>query len=142
MRSFHVAPCFCEKVTRTIENLSKSNEIFDQLRIKVTGNAMLVSISIENFRSFSTEQTFSMVASERLAGSHADHTIPIPNSSEKVLRAAVIYGANGAGKSNLFKALRYIEKIALRANRKDEGTKRERYLFSDDKEKPSSFDPS
>ena len=101
---------------------------------------MLVSISIENFRSFSTEQTFSMVASERLAGSHADHTIPIPNSSEKVLRAAVIYGANGAGKSNLFKALRYIEKIALRANRKDEGTKRERYLFSDDKEKPSSFD--
>jgi len=101
---------------------------------------MLVSISIENFRSFSSEETFSMVASERLAGSHTDHALPIPNSSEKVLRAAVLYGANGAGKSNLFKALRFIERIALRSNNKNAGTKRERYLFCDDSTKPSSFD--
>jgi len=101
---------------------------------------MLVSISVENFRSFSGEETFSMVASERLAGSHSDHALPIPNSSEKVLRAAVLYGANGAGKSNLFKALRYVERIALRSNKKNAGTKRERYLFCDDLTKPSLFD--
>ena len=101
---------------------------------------MLVSISIENFRSFSSEETFSMVASERLAGSHPDHALPIPNSSAKVLRVAVLYGANGAGKSNLFKALRYIEIIATKPTNKNAGTQRERYLFNNNIEQPSSFD--
>jgi AAA15 family ATPase/GTPase len=65
---------------------------------------MIVSFSVSNFRSFSSEETLSLVASNRLSGSHDDHAVPIPNSSEKVLRTAVLYGANGAGKSNLFKA--------------------------------------
>jgi AAA15 family ATPase/GTPase len=79
---------------------------------------MIVSFSVANFRSFSSEETLSMVASKRLAGSHDDHAVPIPDSEERVLRAAVLYGANGAGKSNLFKALRYLRTVALEPRQK------------------------
>jgi hypothetical protein len=73
---------------------------------------MIVSFSVSNFRSFSSEETLSLVASNRLVA-HPEHAVPIPDSTEKVLRAAVLYGANGAGKSNLFKALQYLKKVAL-----------------------------
>jgi AAA15 family ATPase/GTPase len=76
---------------------------------------MIVSFSVANFRSFASEETFSLVASNRLATSHPEHALPIPDSREKVLRTAVLYGANGAGKSNLFKALRYLKAVALRS---------------------------
>src|SRR6266404_4819926 len=78
---------------------------------------MIVSFSVSNFRSFSSEETFSLVASNRLSGHHDEHAVPIPDSKEQVLRTAVIYGANGAGKSNLFKALRYLAVVALQTGR-------------------------
>ena len=46
---------------------------------------MIVSFSVENFRSFSGEETFSLVASNRITG-HENHAIPIPGSNEHVLR--------------------------------------------------------
>lgn len=101
---------------------------------------MIVSFSISNFRSFIGEETFSLVASRRLSGSHDDHAMPIPNSEEKVLRTAVIYGANGAGKSNLFKALQYVNRIALGPNKKNTGTKREPFHSKQGADTPSCFD--
>lgn len=101
---------------------------------------MIVSFSVSNFRSFSTEETFSLVASNRLSGSHDDHVVPIPDSKEKVLRTAVLYGANGAGKSNLFKALRYLESVASEPRKKNSGTKREPFRFAGTHEEPSRFD--
>ncbi|MGU9829589.1 AAA family ATPase [Pseudomonas sp. LF242] len=100
---------------------------------------MLVSFSIENFRSFSKEQTFSLVASGRLAGTHDSHTVPIPDSELRALKVGVLYGANGAGKSNLFKALKYVRTMVLRAG-KTRGTLREPYRFSSLREEPSTFD--
>src|ERR1700733_11644347 len=85
---------------------------------------MIVSLSLANFRSFFVEETFSLAASNRLGGSHDDHAVSIPNSDRKVLRAGVIYGANGAGKSNIFKALRYVKSIALGRPEKEKGTSR------------------
>ncbi|SES72733.1 hypothetical protein SAMN03159335_00001 [Burkholderia cepacia] len=101
---------------------------------------MLVSFSVENFRSFKAEQTLSLVASSRHAGSHEGHAITIPNSEEKVLKTAVLYGANGAGKSNLFKALKYFKSVALRPRKKNTGTGREAFRFGSASEEPSSFD--
>lgn len=101
---------------------------------------MLVSFSVSNFRSFFSEETFSLVASKRLPSTHPNHIIPIPNSDEFVLRTAVIYGANGAGKSNLFRALRYVRNVALKANQKNRGSRRERFEFSEEGSAPSSFD--
>jgi uncharacterized protein len=101
---------------------------------------MIVSFSVANFRSFSTEETLSLVASNRLSGSHDDHVVPIPDSKEKVLRAAVLYGANGAGKSNLLKALRYLKSVALWPRKKNSGTGREPFRFAGPPDAPSSFD--
>lgn len=101
---------------------------------------MIVSFSVENFRSFAAEETFSLVASNRFAGHHDGHIVPIPGSPEKVLRTAVLYGANGAGKSNLFKALTYLRTMALRARKKSSGTGRESFRFAEEADKPTSFD--
>jgi predicted ATPase len=102
---------------------------------------MLVSLSISNFRSFAGEETFSLVASKRLSGTHDDHLIRIPDSEESVLRCAVLYGANGAGKSNLLKALRYAEMFVLRARgKKSSGTGREPFRFGGESNAPSTFD--
>ena len=101
---------------------------------------MIVSFSVSNFRSFRGEQTFSMIASNRLAGTHEDHTISIPGTDEKVLKTAAIYGANGAGKSNLFKALEYLKGLVLTQRKKHSGTRREAFRFNAMDLEPSSFD--
>jgi AAA15 family ATPase/GTPase len=101
---------------------------------------MIVSFSVANFRSFAAEETFSLVASHRFPGSHEDHAVTIPGSKEQVLHTAVIYGANGAGKSNLFKALKYVEEIALEPRKKNSGTGREAFRLGEMPEEVSSFD--
>jgi uncharacterized protein len=101
---------------------------------------MIVSFSVSNFRSFLSEETISLVASNRLNGTHDDHSLPIPGSKERVLRTAVIYGANGAGKSNLFKAISYVSSIALKSREKSSGTGRQAFCFAAVVAEPSSFD--
>jgi AAA15 family ATPase/GTPase len=101
---------------------------------------MIVSLSISNFRSFLSEETFSLVASNKLSGTHDDHVVPIPNSDQSVLKIGVIYGANGAGKSNFYKAIRYIRSVALGQREKGRGTGREPFRLAESAEDPSSFD--
>lgn len=101
---------------------------------------MLVSFSISNFRSFDAEQTFSMVSSKRSAQEYSSHLIGIPDCDEHVLRAGVLYGANGAGRSNLFKALRYVKTIALSARKSGRGTGHDPFRLADTGSRPSTFD--
>ncbi len=101
---------------------------------------MIVSFSVSNFRSFKEEQTLSLVASRKLDTTHESHTAPIPDSSERVLRASVIYGANGAGKSNLFLALRYFKELAIEQRTKGIGTGLEPFQFSRPIVEDSTFD--
>ena len=101
---------------------------------------MIVSFSVGNFRSFSAEQTLNLVSSRRLAQDHEDHEVAIPGSDEKVLRTAVLYGANGAGKSNLFRALQYLRDVALGTRKKSSGTARHAFRLGTASETPSSFD--
>lgn len=101
---------------------------------------MLISFSVSNFRSFDQEQTFSLVASGRLGSAHETHAVAIPGSAEKVLRAGVVYGANGAGKSNLITALQYLKRVALGARVESVGTSRIPFRFRDQRDQPSTFD--
>lgn len=101
---------------------------------------MIVSFSVSNFRSFAAEETLNLVASNRFPGNLQCHAIPIPGTDERVLRAAVVYGANGAGKSNLFKALGYLRSMVLRPRKKNSGTGREPFRFGKELDQPSSFD--
>jgi uncharacterized protein len=101
---------------------------------------MIVSFSVSNFRSFLSEETLSLVASKKLDGSHQEHAVPIPDSDEKVLRAAVLYGANGAGKSNVFKAFQYLKSLATKTRNRNSGTGRERFRLAETADLPSTFD--
>lgn len=104
---------------------------------------MIASFSVSNFRSFSPncDETISFVASRRLSGNHDNHAMPIPNSNEKVLKTAVLYGANGAGKSNLFHALSYLQSVVLNRRNQDQGTRRVSFRFLDSsREKPTELD--
>ena len=61
-------------------------------------SAMLVKVSVENFKSFDSQVELSMISSGKIQ-SLKDHKITI--KSTNILKHAVIYGANASGKSNL-----------------------------------------
>jgi len=65
---------------------------------------MLISFSVENYRSFADEQTLSMEAVKDDA--HPDHVVDCGRFS--LLKTAAIYGANASGKSNLLKAFGFM----------------------------------
>ncbi|MDM8548569.1 ATP/GTP-binding protein [Desulfobacterales bacterium HSG2] len=102
---------------------------------------MIVLFSIANFRSFNAEETFSMVADKRLSSNHLTHVISVPDVTAHILRTSVLYGANGAGKSNLFKALRYLKEIVLNTRKKNNDTGRENFRFAENTSaRPTRFD--
>jgi len=101
---------------------------------------MIISFSVSNFRSFSSEETLSLIASKRLSGKHEEHTVPIPDSDQSALRVGVVYGANGAGKSNLFKALWYVRSVAKNRREKGSGTGREAFRLHGGPGELSTFD--
>jgi len=71
---------------------------------------MIIELAVENFRSIKTKQTFSLTKSnsDELAGNTFD---PKVLSASPLLRSAVIYGANAAGKSNFIKAVKAMREI-------------------------------
>jgi len=72
---------------------------------------MIAEFTVENFRSFKEKQTFSLLATKNkeLWESHTFET----DKKQRLLKSAVIYGANASGKSNLFKALVCFFKFAV-----------------------------
>lgn len=73
---------------------------------------MIVQFFLKNFRSFGAEQELNLLAAPRLTDHLAAHTVPLPSSSDHILRLGILYGANAAGKSNLIRALRYLQHLA------------------------------
>jgi AAA15 family ATPase/GTPase len=75
---------------------------------------MLLSFSVTNFRSFRAEETLSLVASKRLSPIQGTpHGREVPGTGEHALRVASLYGANGAGKSNLVHAISLLRQLVL-----------------------------
>ena len=68
---------------------------------------MLISIRVKNFKSFEDETVLTMIAStkERDLEKHIKEIM----SSTRVLKYAVIYGANASGKSNLIEVFQFIQ---------------------------------
>lgn len=74
---------------------------------------MLIRFSIENFLSFNARSEFSMLPGKSRI--HAHHLIkPKSRNDIGLLKAAIIYGANASGKSNIAKALDFTRKFILR----------------------------
>lgn len=72
---------------------------------------MLIEFKVENFRSFKSAQTLSMVS-----GSSADqrktNTVEMKGIG-RVLRSAVVYGPNAAGKTNLLRAVQVMREFVV-----------------------------
>lgn len=100
---------------------------------------MLVSFSVENFRSFGEEQTLNLVASKAQKG-HDAHCVPVSQTGERVLRTGVVYGANAAGKSNLVHAISFARDMILEGAGPLKKIALNRFRFTKDGSKPSSFE--
>lgn len=72
---------------------------------------MLVQFRVKNFRSLRDEQVLSLVAStdKTLLDTHALGTGL--KAAPQLLKSTVVYGANASGKSNLIKALQYMQGV-------------------------------
>lgn len=72
---------------------------------------MLIEFSVENYRSIREKITFSLVASEDIE-MLPENTFAVPGTDEiRLLKSAVIYGPNAAGKSNLVRAMYTLKNI-------------------------------
>lgn len=71
---------------------------------------MLIKFEVENFRSFNEKQFFHTV--QRNFKRYTDHIYEFSDGL-KLLKTNAIYGANAAGKTNLFKALAFLRNITI-----------------------------
>ncbi len=79
---------------------------------------MIINFRVSNFLSFRDEVEFSALAS--LERQHRDRIFQSKTLGLNLLPAAAFYGGNGSGKSNLYKALQFAQKLVLRAGVKPE----------------------
>lgn len=74
---------------------------------------MILEFSVENYRSFKGKQTLSMIPDDGKE-EYPDNIISIGNKF-KVLKSAIIYGANASGKSNFIKAFQALRDLIIKS---------------------------
>ena len=104
---------------------------------------MLLRFAVENHRSIRERQELSFAAST--LKDRADGLIPCNVVKNRtVVPAAVIYGANASGKTNMFNAVETMQWMVLWSHVKggpDSGVPRQKFMLDPDwAEKPSSFE--
>ena len=76
---------------------------------------MLIRFTVENFLSFKDEVEFSMVAGRPRM--HPEHVYRVPKRKDlRLLKAAVTYGANASGKTNLIMAMSFARWMIVRGS--------------------------
>ena len=97
---------------------------------------MLKRFTIENFSSFQKENSLDLTAGRTEL--NQEHLYSF--EKVKILKSAVIYGANASGKSNLFKAIDYAKEIVL--NNLDNVDTYKKYFRLDNEsfKKPTKFE--
>ncbi len=80
---------------------------------------MLIEFSVGNYRSFKEKVTFSMVAANVIAKDKKldDTNVFAVDDDLRLLKSAAIYGANASGKSNLAKALSFMNLFMINSSR-------------------------
>ncbi|MFT4929994.1 MAG: AAA15 family ATPase/GTPase, partial [Phenylobacterium sp.] len=72
---------------------------------------MLIEFTVKNYRSIKDEQVFSLAKAKGDELQKTNSFIPTAPASVPLLRSAVIYGANAAGKSNIINAMMAMKSI-------------------------------
>lgn len=78
---------------------------------------MLLSLQVENFRSFRNQIDFSMEAGAKLRKKNNSNTFFHKNN--RYLKSAVLFGGNANGKTNLMMALRLLRSLVLNPTNSD-----------------------
>ncbi len=76
---------------------------------------MIISFSIENWRSFRDKVTFLMTASKERQ--HSDRVPKLVKYQTRILPIAVLYGGNASGKTNFFKAINFAKGLVVKGTR-------------------------
>ena len=100
-----------EEKNSKIYTIKIYNTIKSQYENKKVGKNMLKRFIVENFSSYMDENILELTAGR--TGVHSNHLVEFSNQKVKVLKSAVIYGANASGKSNLIKAMEYARDVIL-----------------------------
>lgn len=106
---------------------------------------MLIQFSVRNFRTFKEKATLSLVASN-----YDKETREIENTTAnnifnlRILKSAVIYGANASGKSKFIEAIMFMRRFAINSSKesqKGEEIDAEPFVLNNESEKqPSEFE--
>jgi AAA15 family ATPase/GTPase len=78
---------------------------------------MVLEFKVENFRSFNSPQVFSFVAETTKSKPNNVFEVSLPKgTSVRLLKSAVIYGANASGKSNFLRAFQTLRHLVIQSD--------------------------
>ena len=82
---------------------------------------MLIQFSVRNFRTFKDKATLSLVASNYDKETREDDNVSGANNYDlRLLKSAVIYGANASGKSKFIEALLFVKQFAITSSKESQ----------------------
>ena len=82
---------------------------------------MIIKFSVKNFKTFKEKAELSMVASNYDKYREEDNITHIPEFDLRVLKSAVVYGANASGKSKLMEGFRAMRRLVLTSSDAQKG---------------------
>ena len=106
---------------------------------------MLIQFSVRNFRTFKEKATLSLIASNYDKETRETENISDRNIYNlRILKSAVVYGANASGKSKFIEALMFMKNLAINSSKesqKGEEIEVEPFKLNNESEKqPSEFE--
>ena len=83
---------------------------------------MLIEFSVENFKSIRERQTLSMVASNYYKELVDENTFEVISDEKfpRLLKSAVIYGANASGKTTLVNAMEFVDNFVCNSSKESQ----------------------
>lgn len=121
-----------------------NNKSYIYKYIVKTPSIMLIQFSVRNFKTFKEKATLSMIASNYDKEREAENILEDTKFNLRVLKSAVIYGANASGKSKFMEALTFMRRFAISSSRESQKGDEigvEPYRLNDESDhEPSEFE--
>ena len=102
---------------------------------------MLIEFSVTNYRSFLTTQSLTLTVNSATELREENSYISPVSNLPRLLRSAVVYGPNAAGKTNLVQAIAFMKRFILssaKESQKGEKIDATQFLFNQQSSRNSS----